>query len=632
MNFILLLGSFLLRFFLLLATFAQISNASEQIVDRISVVGKAPTYLKDLSSIVPITTIDIQNENKVLSVADVFNSAPQVNYNGQGGLLQTLSIRGLSRWRIQTMVEGVPIHTERRAGNAAEFIAPSFIGRATVLSGAASTQLGSGALGGGIDLRLATALDPLVSASYAHQQDYRNFQILAGRELDASTLYWGANTRKANRGKDAFNNPIFNGFEQNSAWIRRASEQGFISDALLLVSSSNNIDKASADDPQQRQTLYPNNDHWLAKLTFNWMNAEVYVHSARLDTQIVRPRQRSNFIQNKALGWGARIGDSFSAKEWKFNWELALNARSGVQADEQEISTVNNLRFDRTNLDGRQNAWHLSLSSQKDWDSWILSSGFRLEKIFQYSSLNAKQSIQDNNVSGFIGARKIWSKQWSSGVYLSSGFRVPTLTERFFFGSTPRGITQGERTLLTEDSTNLQTDIEYRNKNIAVSVSLFHQSIENYIERVSLTPSLAQYKNLNDVVIKGANYTAKWTFSPSFYVRIQGQWLWGEDNNGEGVNDISPNKHDAKLGWQFDSKAVWLNMSYRQEHSNPGSSEIVTDSVVNFQVGYEQILSSALTASIYISNLTDKGFLVSADELAPNAQGRDITLNLVYAF
>ncbi|MDC0603299.1 TonB-dependent receptor plug domain-containing protein, partial [Aliiglaciecola sp.] len=256
---------------LLIGFFALFARASNIPEERIIVVGKKPTYLSNHDGILPVTVIDGLGVGHSNTMADMLNAAPEVNYSGQGGLLQTISIRGLSRWRIQTLVEGVPIHSERRAGNAAEFIAPNLVANAYVLSGAASTQLGSGALGGGIDLRLAATSDTSLNVSYGSAQDYRSLQVLGGKEEGNGGVYWGANFRHANHGADSLNQTLFNGFEQSVGWFRYLSDQN-IKDALVIVSKANNVGKASSDLPEQRQTLYPDNDHWLAKLDFEWMN------------------------------------------------------------------------------------------------------------------------------------------------------------------------------------------------------------------------------------------------------------------------------------------------------------------------------------------------------------------------
>lgn len=616
----------------LISHLAFFADASEQIGDRITVVGKKPAYLNNPEGILPVTLIDGLGASATNSLANILSADPQVNYNGQGGLLQNISIRGLSRWRIQTLVEGIPIHTERRAGNAAEFIAPGLVGDAYLLSGAASTQLGSGALGGGIDIQLAATADTAVNATYAFQQQYRSVQILGGRESNDSGLYWGASLRHANQGEDGSNLELYNGFEQSVGWVRHVSEKSQIKDALLLLSKADNVGKASSDLPDQRQTIYPDNDHWLAKLDFDWMNARIYAHNSGLDTHIFRPNQRTNNLQNKALGWGASIGDGFSIKDWQLNWQLSLDARNGVETKEQEVSAAAEPIFDRVNLIGRQQAWSFTMGSAKKWSIWEFVGGVRFEHMVQRGGLETPQKNEDTNLSGFIGTKKRWSASWSSGLYLSHGFRVPTLTERFFSGTTPRGTTQGNPALKPEQASNLQADLEYQGQNMTFSLGAFRQSIDHYIERVALTPTLQQYVSLGDVVIEGASYSMRWTLSPSFNLRVQGQWLWGEDNEGEPVNDVSPHQHDARLGWQSDSQALWLNMTYRQAERHPGSGELETNSVIHFRAGYEQELSPSMTASIMINNITDKTYPASTDDLAPNAQGRDIELSLAYVF
>ena len=51
------------------------------------------------------------------SLADILNQSPGLSLTGQGGLFQSYNIRGFSRARIKTEVNGIPIITDRRAGN-----------------------------------------------------------------------------------------------------------------------------------------------------------------------------------------------------------------------------------------------------------------------------------------------------------------------------------------------------------------------------------------------------------------------------------------------------------------------------------------------------------------------------------
>lgn len=620
--------------FLIIAPFLYSAglHGEEYIDDQVVVVGQQPSYLHHLDSVLPVTRIDVTDASSSGSTADVFSLAPQISLNGQGGLLQTISVRGLSRWRIQTMVEGVPIHTERRAGNAAEFIPPSMIGGAYVLPGAASTQLGSGALGGGVDVQLAATLDTQLSATFGDQQDYRSVSAAGGKPLADHDLYWGVSTRHANRGEDGLDQTLENGFEQTAGWVRHVSDTQPIKDALLIVSRANNAGKASADLPTERVTEYPANDHWLAKMDFDWLNARVYAHQVDLETEITRPGRRVNHLRNRALGWGLSIGDAFAQDKWLFNWRFSLDARSAVKAQERERDNSGQQVFQRVNLDGEQRAWSLALDGVRNWDAYEFAAGARLELMGQKADSIESSDLSDSNVSGFLAFKKHWSDTWSSGIYVSSAYRVPTLTERYFNGSTPRGTTLGDTGLDTEHARNIQLDMHYRDDGHGISVSVFRQKIDNYIERLALSENLQQYVNLGDVTIDGVTYQGRWNGFSHGYVQMNGQWLWGEDNNGQPINDVSPHQHSLKFGYESDRIELWLNTQYRSRHTRVGSSELAIGSAVFFGAGLRKMYSDGLSISVLLHNLTDRDYPVSTDDLSPLAMGRDIQLSLSYVF
>lgn len=607
--------------------------AKEQRHERVIVVGKPSNYLNGQTGILPVERIDSTNTTAIQSLADTFTTHPQVNFNGQGGLFQTVSIRGLSRWRIQTLVEGVPIYSDRRAGNTAEFIPPNMLGAAYLLSGAASTQLGSGALGGGVDMQLASSLDTLVSANVAAQQDYRSLQLLDGVDAQNRAFYWGASYRHANGSEDAAHQLLNNGFEQSLGWVRQVSEDQGIEDALILFSRANNVGKASADPVDERITQYPVNDHWLGKLDFSWMNTRVYGHSAELHTEIVRPEQRINTLQNTAKGWGVSIGNDIVLNTWTLDWRLALDARSGVRANEQEFTTEGDKVFSRTNLAASQRDWSLTLNTDKQWHGIALAGGARLSHTTQTPQRDINTARNENtNISGFFGVIKPWSPRWSAGLYLSSAFRVPTLTELFFVGTTPRGTTLGDPTLTTEHARNIQFNTDYVGENLSVNVSVFHQSIDDYIERITLSDTLQQYVNIGNGKIDGASYRAMWSLSPSLFLHFQGQWLWGENELGAPLSDVSPHRHDVKIRWQSDVQKAWLNLTYRQAHTRVGSGELPTAPVVYLQAGYEHIVTTSFSYSVLLTNLTNELYPVSTDDLSPNAMARDLVLSLNYVF
>ena len=63
------------------------------------------------------------------TLTEMVAEAPAVSQNGQGGIFQTYSIRGVSRQRVMTLVSGMRIVGERRAGVSASFLDPRLMGR-----------------------------------------------------------------------------------------------------------------------------------------------------------------------------------------------------------------------------------------------------------------------------------------------------------------------------------------------------------------------------------------------------------------------------------------------------------------------------------------------------------------------
>ena len=73
------------------------------------------------------------------SLSEALALQPSVSLNGQSGLFQTLNIRGLARQRIQSLLNGMRLTSERRAGVSASFIDPLLLGGVEIIQGAAST-------------------------------------------------------------------------------------------------------------------------------------------------------------------------------------------------------------------------------------------------------------------------------------------------------------------------------------------------------------------------------------------------------------------------------------------------------------------------------------------------------------
>jgi iron complex outermembrane receptor protein len=598
-------------------------------IDRIDVVGRVPAYQKALSNVLPQPYVLDETSFSSDSLATLLSQSPAINLNGQGGLFQTINIRGFARWRIQTLVEGIPIYTERRAGTAVEFLPPTFIGQAYITPGAASTQLGSGAMGGGIDLSLKQPKATELALGYGYQQNYKDINL---QSSDDDGLSWLLNHRHANNSDDAAGNQIQDGYEHTSIALRKRTDDSVIKETLLLYSYANDIAKASSDLPEDRFTLYPKNAHFLGKVIFDWHNLAVYFHDASLKTDVTRSGRRTNLLTNDALDIGVQLNDEFMLGDWSLHWRAGIDARTGVNAFERELDSNEREVFANTILDAKQMESFIAIDASVPTKTGTLVGGSRLAYQYQQDDIS-DDSQGDLNSSMFIGYAIPLNAAWKVSGYASTAYRVPSLTERYFNGSTPRGRVIGDVDLATETASNVDLNIQFQQGNFSSSVSLFQQNIDDYIERMTLSDELRQYRNLDSARIRGVNYQLEHTSTMAgldLRVQLGGQWLTGEDQADNPLADITPAQHRFSLSISANKALGFIAVTHRQSSDDELAGELPVASVTTIDVGYSYQLNEATALQINLTNLTDRLYVTSRDDLAPFARGRDINISVRY--
>ena len=594
-------------------------------VERITVKGQEPLFYNTLQRILPQNTVKTENRFAANQLADLLVQEPTVSFNGQGGQLQVINIRGFSRRRVLTLVEGIPIFTDRRAGSAAEFVAPDFIEQAFIASGAASTYLGSGAIGGGVDFALRKPDSGEFSVGYGTNQSQRNLTYVDS----IKGVDFLINTRNAANGESANGTPLFDQFEQHSGAIRVNVDSSILTEVFTLYSEANNIGKSASDFPDTRITTYPTNDHWLGKLSFlfNGIDSSVYWHKSRLDTDIERIGSRFNQIRNDSFDYGAKLGRAEQWNSWLINWRAEFQGRADVKATERELTPDDVLVFDNVTLDGNTQDVSVVSDASKEFDYFSLAFGARVG--WQRLESN-QQSFTDTNVSGFVGINIPLSTNWSTSFYFSSAYRTPVLSELFFNGESPRGLILGDPNLETEQGINLQSTLYYKSESVSAEFQLFGQQIDNYIERLEVSEDVLQFRNLQQAEVVGASYDLIWQANQRLDFRLGGQLLSGEDQDGNEVSDISPNQHQLSSNYAIGQWTLFGQVSLRQSKNDFGPSEQPVDSVVIVNAGVELLINSQLRVSASLNNLTDRDYLQSTDDLSPLARGRDLQLKLTY--
>ncbi|ANB24499.1 hypothetical protein A6F57_04315 [Alteromonas stellipolaris] len=663
-------------------------NKSIEALERYTVIAERPYYNQTLNSIFPQYSYDKSNLVGSPHINDILLQSPSVNLNGQGGQIQNINIRGFSRWRIQSLLDGVPIVSDRRAGASVGFVPPSFIQSVAVIPGAASTYLGSGAIGGAVDLLLPYNTESNLQIGWSSNQQAQDYSYADY----AANTDWNLSYRKGNNGNDAQGNTLFDKFEQSALFIRHRPVSGVLKEAWTLYSDNSDIGKSSSDFPEDRVTTYPENTHWLGKMTFAFSNifssdlfsddmaspdtsstdlvSNLWWHQSTLDTHILRPEDRINESESEALDFGLDVGSNARINNWQVNWQVQLMGREGVIIDEREFTLVSSaseltvdeslinqpvldessnltdsfftseLAYELRTLDASETTVAGIADASRTFGATSLAFGGRLD--WQQQSNNA-DDVTNTNVSGFIGASHTLSPQWSASVYLSSAFRNPSLTERYFSGETPRGTVLGDDNLETEQATNVQASLSYNSIDLTGSVEVFHQKINHYIERTTVSENVQVYSNLDSATIRGISYQLDWQQSQAvnkaqnkateqgyWFAQLNGAWIDGEDTLGSAISDIPPNSQRLTLGYELEDVRLFSTLVHRASKRDIGDGEKELDNVTTIDIGAAWQFNQRMSVQASWRNLTNQQYYVSADDKAAFAQGESVQLALTF--
>ncbi|MCP4659307.1 MAG: TonB-dependent receptor [bacterium] len=607
-------------------------RAKQELYEEIIVTASRSTG--DSFTPVSIASTVIHTEDKVSApdtLTELVEGLPGVAENGQGGLFQTFSIRGVSRHRVLTLVAGMPIVGERRAGVSTSFVDPLLMGTVDVLRGPASTHWGSGALGGVVQVF------PRHFDGWRLDSGYNSFGDESYLVLGHGTDGWsfGFARREARNGTAADGGELNSHFTQTSATLARRWETGGRSYELLaLPAVGRDIGKSNTDYPNRRITEYPEESHLLlnfAVTSEDGWRFQAFAHPNELETEVLYPDDRINQVFNEAFDFGA-------------NWqrEIALSdavagrfgvdyfARRGVDAREFEEDLADGAITELKTLDGGQLDEAAAYATLRwKWQATTLQAGTRFT--WQQQQNAGTERRHDNALTGFVGFVHPLGNSLELTGNLGTGLRFPNLSERFFTGTTGRGGTIGNPDIEAERSINTDLGLRWYGERIYVGGHLFHMRISDYIERVEIDEDLLTYVNLTSGTIRGLELDGFFELDDRWHLSWTGHLMDGEDTGGQPLADVPT--HRVKLGVRH-RLGDWesrLQYQFRAGKSDPGSGEktIPEAHLVSLAVRYQ--LRDGFSLILRGSNLLDEEYFNSADKKSPVAPGRALGLSLSWA-
>ncbi len=448
-----------------------------------------------------VTVIDAEaiERSGAVSLADVLVHAPGIEMTRNGGAMGTTSLylRGGNTNHTVVMIDGIRLDTQSGSGGAAcQSIPAQQIERIEILRGPAAAIYGSDAIAGVIQVftkKGQSGFQPSVgfgvgtegtrtaTAGLSGGHEGWRYAVSLGRETsDGYNIQPAANPDKDGytRGTASLRlgRDLVAGHRLEATWVHTDAEAGYDS-----TTSKSHVNYAK--DNRTVQKLNALGLTWSATWSDVWSSTlgltQALDHYQTLPSPGALPSYDTDTTIQTALWHNMlRWGDAM--------WTLGLEGRrdaltnSGTQPKDTR----------RT-----QHALALGYSQQMDAHSW---------------QANARLD-QDSDFGGHSTATLAygyqWSPQWRLSASLGSGFRSPTLYQRFS--------DYGYAGLQPEDSFNRELGLTYRQGEQTFSAVAYHNRITHLIAfggGGTCVSSLGCYANTAKAMLQGVTFSgeARW--------------------------------------------------------------------------------------------------------------------------
>ncbi len=255
------------------------------------------------------------------------------------------------------------------------------------------------------------------------------------------------------------------------------------------------------------------------------------------------------------------------------------------------------------------------------------------------SSKNTGGYFGDHETSNgaLSGSASINVGPWAGFTFTSqvgSGFRDPTVSDRYYRGPTGRGFVTGNPDLEPERSVQFDVSTRYTSSRVRAGLSFYHYRIKNLIERYMTATDFFYFRNRGTAEIRGAELEVSAVLGQKVTLEGTAAVSRGKAlDDGTWLDDIPPATATIALRRSVGSRgfAQVRLATYASDH-RPGPTEIVMPAYTTLDAIAGASLGSHLDVNVTFRNLLDRTYPVSPDARAVPAPGIQGVLTLTARF
>jgi outer membrane cobalamin receptor len=197
-------------------------------------------------------------------------------------------------------------------------------------------------------------------------------------------------------------------------------------------------------------------------------------------------------------------------------------------------------------------------------------------------------------------------------------FRAPTLNELYRQFRVGNVLTTANAALRNESLTGVETGVDWVNRNTHVSVTLFHNDLQNLIGNatLSVTPSLIlrQRQNMPDASSRGVEVSVDHRWS---HWIAQAGYLYADSRMSTGplLAQVPKQQGSASLTYVRRSTMISAGLRAYGLQFDDDQNQFLLPGFAAIQIAAQQHLTKSLFAQVAVENLLDRQYLVA---LTPN--------------
>lgn len=591
-------------------------------------MGATPNIERTPASAPVIVGAEELEQRRPQRVAEAIAATAGVSLRGEGSSAVPV-VRGLAGGRTLLMIDDARITAERRAGPSATFIDPMTLGSIEIARGPGSVAYGSDALGGVVHLR---PRDPVPGTRELRYSASCAFGALDGCSVTTDfsldvlggSLLASVHGRSGGDGNDANGNLIANSqFRDRGALLRfvRDTEWGRVR-AGLMTSHARDTGAPSSDPVQ---TIYP--DERASLLTFAVdLQEDGFWNAAALRASLGSYAITTNRIRATGI-------ESAAVKARDASFRLSgdhAGARNRLVAGVDFVS-----RFDLRASPSVDDADRYDAGLYANWTGDItpylqLAAGGRGDAISSRTrgSYFGERSRSDFALSGFGAATAGPFHGVTATLQLASGYREPTLSDRYFRGISGRGFVTGNPDLEPERSVQLDGGLRWSGARTRVALFAYDYRIRNLVERYRSGADF-QFRNRGEAHVRGLELETSARVTNAFEVQLGASTSRGDvAGSSDALDDIAPPTLHASLRWASRAASAFVMASHYGNDDRPGPVEVARPGYTELDLGAGWRITPLFEVRVVVRNATNQQHFGSADAAAAFAPGRSFVVGI----